>query len=227
LISDVRLHREALEQMLQRVGTLEVVATAGSGAEALEKTGALAPGVALIDVARPQAFGVAKQLARVAESTRIVVLGVPEDESDVISCAEIGIGGYVPREASAVELIAAIESAARGEVRCSPRIAGVLFRKIAALSKERRAAGHEVALTGREAQILELLEQGLSNKMISRHLGIELATVKNHVHSVLAKLGVRRRAQVASLAHRRNVVATATMDEESLNPSVRIVRRRG
>ena len=87
--------------------------------------------------------------------------------------------------------------------------------------------GHEAALTGREAQILELLEQGLSNKVISRHLGIELATVKNHVHSVLAKLGVRRRAQVASLAHRRNGAAVVLTDESKLNPSVRIQRRRG
>lgn len=177
--------------------------------------------------ARPQAYGLARELACVAESTRIVVLGVPEDDYDVISCAELGVAGFVPREASAVELIAAIESAARGEVRCSPRIVGVLFRRIAALSRERRAVGQQAELTAREAQIHELLGQGLSNKMISRKLGIELATVKNHVHSVLAKLGVRRRAQVASLAHRRSGVAAAPMPESGLDPSVRTQRRRG
>lgn len=203
LVSDVRLHREALAKLLTESDTIELVATAATLAEAVEKTLALGPRVALLDVARPQAFGFAKQLALVAEATRIVVLGMPEDESVVISCAEVGIAGYVPREASVDGLVKSIESAARGEVQCSPKIAGVLFRKIAALSKDRRGFGHEAPLTGRETQILLLLERGLSNKMISRDLGIELATVKNHVHSVLAKLGLQRRAQVASLAHRQ------------------------
>jgi DNA-binding NarL/FixJ family response regulator len=203
LLSDVRLHREALERALREVDTVQVVATAASIAEAVEKTRTLAPSVALLDVARPSVFGFARQIAHVMESTRVVVLGMPEDESVVISCAEVGIAGYVPREASIVDLVASIESAARGEVRCSPRIAGELFRRIAALSKERRGFGRPAALTARETQILHLLEQGLSNKMISRDLCIELATVKNHVHSVLAKLGLQRRAQVASLARRR------------------------
>jgi DNA-binding NarL/FixJ family response regulator len=128
---------------------------------------------------------------------------MPDDEIEIINCAEIGIAGYVPRDGSASDLVASIESAARGELRCSPRIAGVLFRKIAALSRTRTNGGQEV-LTAREAQILRLLQRGLSNKMISRDLGIGLPTVKNHVHSVLVKLGLQRRAQVATLVQRQN-----------------------
>jgi DNA-binding NarL/FixJ family response regulator len=182
---------------------VELVATAACLDEAVDKAIELAPCVAVLDMGMPRAFCLAKELARVAESTRVVALGMPEDELQVVSCAEIGIAGYVPREGSASDLIASIESAARGEAHCSPKIAGVLFRKIAALSRK-HGNGHDAVLTAREAQILRLLQRGLSNKMISRDLGIELPTVKNHVHSVLAKLGLQRRAQVASLVHRQH-----------------------
>jgi DNA-binding NarL/FixJ family response regulator len=98
--------------------------------------------------------------------------------------------------------VAAIKAAARGEVHCSPKIAGSLFRRIAALSTERSGRAAAGALTAREAQILKLVQEGMSNKMISRTLGIELPTVKNHVHSILVKLGVHRRAEAISLMYR-------------------------
>jgi two-component system nitrate/nitrite response regulator NarL len=97
------------------------------------------------------------------------------------------------------DMLEAIHAAARGEVRCSPRVAGFLFRHIASLSRERNTPTPAPTLTARESQILELVRQGLTNKMISRTLGIELTTVKNHVHSILAKLGVHRRAEAMLL----------------------------
>ena len=205
LASDVRLYREGLERILRGIDGIELVATATGIDEAVEKARELKPCVALLDMRMPRAFCLARQLSRVAEMTRVVALGMPEDEIEVISCAEIGIAGYVPREGCAGDLIASIESAARGELRCSPKIAGILVRKIAALSRQRNNGSHDAVLTAREVQILRLLQQGLSNKLISRHLGIGLPTVKNHVHSVLAKLGLQRRAQVASLGWRHGV----------------------
>jgi DNA-binding NarL/FixJ family response regulator len=112
----------------------------------------------------------------------------------------VGVAGYVTRGASMDDVLEAIQAAARGEVRCSPRVAGFLFRHIASLAKEQSPSPVQTsALTARESQILELLRQGMTNKMISRRLGIELPTVKNHVHSVLAKLGVHRRAEAMLL----------------------------
>jgi DNA-binding NarL/FixJ family response regulator len=124
-----------------------------------------------------------------------------EDEAEVLNCAQLGIAGYVTRDASIADMLAAVEATARGEVHCSPKIAGSLFRRIAALSTERSNGGAPNALTARESQILKLLQQGLSNKMISRSLGIELPTVKNHVHSILAKLGIHRRTEAISLLY--------------------------
>lgn len=108
----------------------------------------------------------------------------------------------MPRTGSVHDVIDVISAVARGEARCSPRIVGSLLRRIAALAAERHASAQGAAiggLTAREAEILALLQQGLSNKMISRRLGIELATVKNHVHAVFGKLGLRRRAEAAVL----------------------------
>jgi two-component system, NarL family, nitrate/nitrite response regulator NarL len=118
-----------------------------------------------------------------------------------LSCAQIGIAGYVTRDGSVEDVVAAIKAAARGDVHCSPRIAGSLFRRIAAMSADRSRRSGSGALTARETQILKLIQEGMSNKMISRTLGIGLATVKNHVHNILLKLGIQRRAEAISLLH--------------------------
>ena len=200
--SHIRLYCEGLERVLRESPDFACVGTACSATAALEQTHKLAADVALLDMAMSGAFEVAKEVARNGSRSKVVALGMPEDESQVLSCAEIGISGYVTREGSVEDVVAAIRAAARGEVHCSPKIAGSLFRRIAALSTERPARAAAGALTTREAQILKLVQEGMSNKMISRTLGIELPTVKNHVHSILAKLGIHRRAEAISLLYR-------------------------
>ena len=187
------------------VETAEVVLVglAASAADAVEQVRRLAPDVALLDMAMSDAFSVARHLTRFAGASRIVALGMAENEAEVLNCAQLGIAGYVTREASIADMLAAVEATARGEVHCSPKIAGSLFRRIAALSTERSNGTTANALTARESQILKLLQQGMSNKMISRSLGIELPTVKNHVHSILAKLGIHRRTEAISLLYVR------------------------
>jgi two-component system, NarL family, nitrate/nitrite response regulator NarL len=198
----IRLYCEGLERVLRESPEFALVGTAFSAAETVEQTHKLAVDVALLDMAMNGAFAVAKEVARVGTGSKVVALGMPDDETQVLSCAQIGIAGYVTRDGSAEDVVAAIKAAARGEVHCSPRIAGSLFRRIAALSTERSGRAAAGALTAREAQILKLVQEGMSNKMISRNLGIELPTVKNHVHSILVKLGVHRRAEAISLMYR-------------------------
>jgi DNA-binding NarL/FixJ family response regulator len=110
------------------------------------------------------------------------------------------------------DVVAAIRAAARGEVHCSPKVAGSLFRRIAALSPDRTHRSGNGALTAREAQILKLIQAAMSNKMISRTLGIELPTVKNHVHSILVKLGIHRRAEAISLLYKSSGDKVAAMN---------------
>ncbi|MFL6604420.1 MAG: LuxR C-terminal-related transcriptional regulator [Steroidobacteraceae bacterium] len=207
--SHIRLYREALGRVLEQptehatalAQDVVLVGLAASAPDAVEQVRRLTPDITLLDMAMADAFSVARHLTRLAGAHRIVALGMAEDEAEVLNCAQLGIAGYVTREASIAEMLAAIEATARGEVHCSPKIAGSLFRRIATLSTERSNGGAPNALTARESQILRLLQQGLSNKMISRSLGIELPTVKNHVHSILAKLGIHRRTEAISLLY--------------------------
>jgi two-component system nitrate/nitrite response regulator NarL len=201
--SHIRLYREALERVVGEAREIELVGAAASAVEAVERVRELTPDVALLDMAMAEAFSVALQIQRQAGPSRIVALGMSESESEVLSCAQIGIAGYVTRDGSVADMLAAVEAAARGEVHCSPKIAGSLFRRLATLSSGRGSGAPQV-LTARESQILKLLQQGMSNKMISRSLGIELPTVKNHVHSILTKLGLHRRAEAISLLYARD-----------------------
>ena len=202
IASHIRLYCEGLERVLRESPELACVGIAGSAAEALEQTHKLDADVTLLDMAMSGAFAAAKEIVRAHSLSRIVALGMPEDETQVLSCAEIGISGYVTRDGSVEDVLAAIKAAARGEVHCSPKIAGSLFRCVAALSTGRPGRPVSGTLTAREAQILKLVQEGMSNKMISRTLGIELPTVKNHVHSILVKLGIHRRAEAISLMYR-------------------------
>ncbi len=136
----------------------------------------------------------------------MLAINVLSREREVIACAEAGVACCLTAEASIDDLVAAIGSVARGEAPCSPWTAAVLLRRVASLARERRApVGTHVAeaprprLTTRELEIVELVDQGLSNKQIAQQLHIELPTVKNHMHRILDKLGVRRRAEAAEL----------------------------
>jgi DNA-binding NarL/FixJ family response regulator len=101
--------------------------------------------------------------------------------------AEVGAVGFVPRDASLEDLVETIESAVRGELRCTATLAAKLVQALS--SRERPAAGHapRSPLTARESEIVQLIDEGLSNKEIAVRLGIEVATVKNHVHNLLEK----------------------------------------
>jgi two-component system nitrate/nitrite response regulator NarL len=197
--SDIRLYREALERAFRDGSGLQLAGAASSAAETLENVALLRPDVILLDMGMEDALGVARHLPHVSPATRIVALGMHESEAEIIASAEVGIAGYVPRGGSLSDAFDAVHAVARGELRCSARIAGFLFRHIATISHERASFTPTAPLTVREAQILKLLQEGLSNKMISRSLGIELPTVKNHVHSLLGKLGVHRRAEAVSM----------------------------
>lgn len=132
---------------------------------------------------------------------RVVVLGVSDDdESEVIACAEAGVVGYHTRTESIESLLMLMAKVAAGEALCSPRVSAILLRRLSMLAQNYQPATNELVLTAREAQILEMLRLGLSNRDIATQLCIAVHTVKNHVHSVLTKLGVSTRAEAAALS---------------------------
>jgi DNA-binding NarL/FixJ family response regulator len=201
IVADIRIYREGLAEVLRRTPGIEVVGLAAGRDEAMARIGQLAPDTVLVDTAMRGGLDLIRGVVAAEPRLKVVALGVAEAE-DVLACAEAGIAGYVPREASLADLLAAVESVGRGEALCSPAVAATLLRRVAALAGGAATAGLEERLTTRERQILRLVDGGLSNKEIARDLGIEVATVKNHVHNILDKLQVERRGQAAARLRR-------------------------
>lgn len=184
--SEVRLYRDALQRVLQEAAGIAVVGNASSIEELVERASRLIPAVVVVDVAMVENFSAAQPIARSSQPGGAVVLGTPEIPSEVIACLPSAILGYVSRDGTAAVLIDAIRASGR-----APAI------------QELPGSDSIDELTAREMEILRLMQQGVSNKTVSRQLGIELSTVKNHVHSILAKLGVHRRGEAISLLYAR------------------------
>jgi DNA-binding NarL/FixJ family response regulator len=201
-VSDVRLFREGLADLLRRFREFEVLGTARDLADAVALLEDAAADVVLLDMASADGLATVRYLVTAYPTLKIVAVAVPETESDIIACAEAGVSGYVPREASTVELIDAMTAAVSGELHCSARIAGSLLRRVTRLASVSLTSPDAPYLTPRERDVLRLLEFGRSNKEIARSLCIELATAKNHVHNVMEKLGVRRRGEAAAATRR-------------------------
>jgi two-component system, NarL family, nitrate/nitrite response regulator NarL len=197
IVVEIRLYRDGLVQSLTRHTNLQIVGVAAGAVEALAALRELQPRIMLLDLGLDSTVSLLREAREAAPETRIVALGVQEIERDVLLCAEAGIAGYVPREGTLADLVAVVESAANGELRCSTKIAAALFKRIETLAGAQQGADNE-SLTRREREIVKLLDRGASNKEISRTLHIEISTVKNHVHNILTKLQVPRRGAISA-----------------------------
>ena len=202
LVARVRLYREGLAQMLGHRDGLTLLAALADPMEAVAVVQELAPDVVLIDMTTSESHAGMREIRRLFPDVSVVAFGLVEVERDVLTCVEAGASGYVTRDGSVDDLVRVVESAARGELQCSPRIAGSLLRRVAALASDRDPGAAAARLTTREREIGRLIGQDLSNKQIAGRLGIEVATVKNHVHNLLEKLNVHRRSEAARLVNR-------------------------
>jgi two-component system nitrate/nitrite response regulator NarL len=195
VLSDVRLYSDGLAALLASDPTIAVVGAAAVSEPARNRILAVPPDVLIIDAPSFHRTDFVHRVVAELPSLLVVVCGVSEHADEVIACAQEGAAGYIHRDATAEELIRTVKSVKRGELPCSPHIASLLFRKMASIAKP-GATGSQLAPTYRQQQVISLIERGLSNKEIAAALGIELTTVKNHVHHILAKLDVRRRGAV-------------------------------
>jgi len=195
IISDNRLLRDTLARELDARGEFSVVGVSG-GVAAPGMARGSQPEVVVLDATATDAE-VVREVLDGSPATQVVALGVA-DEDRVVACAEAGVVGYVGVEGSFDDVTDAIEEASRGEPHCTPEVVAALLRRVAALAGAARPAKGLPALTNREHQVVALIEGGLSNKEIASRLQIELPTVKNHVHRILAKLDVRRRGEAAA-----------------------------
>jgi two-component system nitrate/nitrite response regulator NarL len=201
ILSDVRLLCEGLVLALSQQSSVIVVGSSDLSTSPTQ-IAALRPDVLLLDIAMSGGLNVSLPLREALPNLKIVAIAVAEVERELIACAEAGVSGFVSRQGSAHDVVAAVHCAVRGELVCSPRTAAMLFGRLAALSSKRSTALDNGALTRREHEIVSLVNEGLSNKEIARQLRIQNATVKNHIHNILSKLQVRRRGEAAAQLRR-------------------------
>lgn len=196
IVDDHALVREGTLQLLEQAADIEVVGQAGSGEEGLGVLELLRPDVALIDVNLPGMSGL--ELARAAAGSlpevRVLIVSAYDDYAYVAEALEIGVGGYLLKNASAKELVDAVRVVAAGVFVLDQAVFGRLTRR---LRSGPSAAG---ALTRRETDVLALLARGRSNKQIAAELGLGLRMVEGHVSSVLGKLGVASRTEAVAYA---------------------------
>jgi DNA-binding NarL/FixJ family response regulator len=196
LVSPTRIYREGLSYVLATDPAVAVVGTAASVDDALTALATADADVTLFDLRTESGLVGVRRLVRDGRQ-RVVVLGVTEDEPHIVACAEAGIAGYLTDADSLSHMMRTIQAAARGDFSCPPQIAGGLLRRLAAVVGPVPVPGGP-HITVRERQVVVLIGQGLTNKEIAKRLGIQLATVKNHVHNILDKTGLSRRSDAAA-----------------------------
>jgi two-component system nitrate/nitrite response regulator NarL len=199
IVSEIRLYRDGLARVLEELDDVAEVLSCDPAADYAGPAARFLPHVILLDMTARSSAASARLLAKKIPQATIVAIAVPETEPCVLACVEAGVTAYVPRKGSIDDLVTAIRLSARGEALCSPVIAAGLMRRLATLAQ---CTGGARNLTSRELEIAEHVALGMSNRDIAGCLGIELCTVKNHVHNMLEKLGVTRRCDVAAFIDR-------------------------
>jgi DNA-binding NarL/FixJ family response regulator len=213
VVSDVRVVQQGLSAILAERGEIEIVGTADVSC-APERCIQLHPDVLLFDAARRARVGGAAELVAWVPDVKIVAFGVEETGDEVLALAAAGTAGYVHKSADCADLVRVLEGVMCDELPCSARAAASLYHSVAALTRARRDAwtapapdsltcalplSRVLPLSRRELEIVHLIDGGLPNKQIARQLGIEVSTVKNHVHNLCEKLKVHRRGEAAAL----------------------------
>lgn len=206
-----RLFREGLCAYLDQQQDVTVLGVSSDAEGFLRAVSNPAPDCVIVDLRLPGREGLAdtRQIRSIVNDAKVLLLGVPELESDIMACIEAGASGYLPPDASLDLLLENLRAIVAGDALCSPAVAARLIARLTQTSGDSQQAQKPAVphLTSRERQILALLEQGLANKEIAGQLAIELQTVKNHVHNILAKLELSDRRQLARRAREWGLVA--------------------
>jgi DNA-binding NarL/FixJ family response regulator len=198
LVADIRLYRDGIVHALSAYPDVEVVgAESPMRPDCGDQIQRAAPAVLLMEGSAIRDGALVARIATLVPGCLVVAFGVIDDEHELIHCVEHGVAGFVSRDAALDQLVDIVQSVARGEFSCAPRETALLLQSVRSLAADRRP-GAPSALTLREQQVIALVDAGLSNKAIAHRLGIELSTVKNHIHNILSKLHTSRRGQAAA-----------------------------
>ena len=207
LADDQRLVRESLATMLGLLDGIELVGTASDGEEALALAAQQSPDVVLMDLRMPRMDGIeaTRRMREQQPDVRVIALTTFADDESVLGALRAGARGYLTKDAGADDIRAAIFAVAAGEATLDP---AVQHHVVAALASEKPSdGGAELpdGLTPREAEILGLIAEGLTNAEIAERLVVSPTTVKSHINHLFAKAGLRDRVQAVTYAYRKGL----------------------
>jgi DNA-binding NarL/FixJ family response regulator len=209
LADDQRLVRESLATMLGLLDGIELVATASDGEEAIALAGRHKPDVVLMDLRMPRLGGIdaTRRLRELEPEIRVIALTTFADDESVLGALRAGARGYLTKDAGAEDIRAAIFAVAAGEATLDP---AVQHHVVAALASDEHGGdegGTQLpdGLTPREAEILGLIAEGLTNAEIAERLVVSPTTIKSHINHLFAKAGLRDRTQAVNYAYRTGI----------------------
>ncbi|HET7783686.1 MAG TPA: response regulator transcription factor [Arthrobacter sp.] len=197
LVDDHLVVRSGLRALLGTQPDLQVIGEAASGEEAVERVQQHSPAVVVMDLAMGSGMDGIEAIRKIRQRNRgqaILVFTTYDSDADIVRAVDAGAMGYLLKDAAPEEIFAAIRGAVQGKSVMSPPVASRLFQQL---------RNPEEILTPREAELLSLLTEGLSNRELGRRLFISEATVKTHLAHIYAKLGVDTRAAAIATAIRR------------------------
>jgi DNA-binding NarL/FixJ family response regulator len=195
VVTPIRLFGEGLASCFLRHDEVSLQATVCDLSHLRQLLETIKVEAVLIDVTQGIDLDEVRAIASQHADIALVALGLQEQRQDVIRCGRAGFSGYVARSASVAELCQALSDVVSGRLACTAEISGGLLRALFRMERNAHPEELDEALTRREGEVLQLIGRGLSNKEIARDLSLSLATVKHHVHHVLQKLKLPRRAQ--------------------------------
>jgi DNA-binding NarL/FixJ family response regulator len=202
IVDDHSVVRRGLRMFLEDDPAIDIIGEAADGEEAVRLATESRPDVVLMDLLLPKVDGITatERIRQALPDTQVIALTSVLEDASVVGAVKAGAIGYLLKNSEADELLSALHAAAEGQVRLSPEASKRLMHEV-------RAPQSPEVLTERETEVLRLLAKGKANKEIARELKVSEHTVKSHVHSVLAKLGVLSRTQAAMYAARIGLVS--------------------
>ncbi|MFE3637390.1 response regulator transcription factor [Streptomyces cellostaticus] len=205
---DQTVVREGIVMLLGLLPGLEVVGSAGDGEEAVRRVAELAPDVVLMDLRMPRCDGVeaTRRIRSEYPGTQVVVLTTFGDDESLFPALHAGARGYLTKDAGGDEIVRAVESVLSGEAGLAPSVQRRLLERLSEPAPAPAVTKPPDGLTAREAEVLVLIAEGLSNQEIARRLHVSTATVKTHINNLFAKAGLKDRAQAVRYAYAKGLV---------------------
>lgn len=204
IVIESRFMGDIFTEVLDEEPDITVVGCASSEEQALRMIQEYEVDVVLVSIqlSNETALGLTSTITEIAPATKVLILGLTDNQHHVLRYVEAGAAGYILQDSSVDDLVEAIRLARRGEAQISTKVAAAILERLSKMTKIFSRVDSFILednrLTQRELEVLDFISQGFTNQEIANQLVVEVGTVKNHVHSIIKKLNVSNREEAAT-----------------------------